>query len=89
MKWHIYTSLQKLVALLRKNKKLVLLFSIPSRPIIYKGKETFITPHRNSRDQPVIKTHLVYLKYTNNIHGVDIANHLRSNYSCQVKTHKW
>jgi hypothetical protein len=23
------------------------------------------------------------------MHGVDVANQLRSNYSCQVRTHKW
>jgi hypothetical protein len=37
----------------------------------------------------MIKTSLEHLEYTNNMRGVDVANHVRSNYSCQVSTHKW
>jgi hypothetical protein len=72
-----------------KDKKPVLLLSTHAKPIVSEGEEIPRVPRRNGEDRPMMKTSPVHLEYTNNMRGVDIADHIRSNYSCQVRTHKW
>ena len=72
-----------------KDKKPILLLSTHAKPIVSEGEEIPIVPHRNGEDWPMIKTSPIHLEYTNNMQGVDVADHIWSNYSCQVRTHKW
>jgi hypothetical protein len=72
-----------------KRQEIVLLLSTCAKPIVSKGEEIPTVPCRNGEDRPQIKTSLVHLEHTNNMCRVDVADHLRSNYSCQVRTYKW
>jgi hypothetical protein len=44
--------------------------------------------HQGSR-RPNIRTSPVLQEYTTHMRGVDVADHLRGNYSCSTRTHKW
>ena len=88
MNWRMHDS-KILSCVVWKDKKLVLLLSTHTKPIVSEGEETLIVPRRDGEDQPLTKTSPVHLEYTNNMRRVDVANHVRSNYSCQVRIHKW
>jgi hypothetical protein len=84
--WCMHES-QQMSCIVWKDKKSVLLLSTHAKPIVSEGEETPTVPRRNGEDRPLIDTFPVHLEYTNNMCGVDVANHVRSNYSCQVRTH--
>lgn len=46
-------------------------------------------PKRVNEAKIKILSSLVYVKYTTYMRGVDVANHLQGEYSCQVQSHKW
>jgi hypothetical protein len=86
--WRMHDS-KKVSCVVWKDKKPVLLLSIHAKPIVSEGEEIPRVPRRNGEDRPMIKTSPVHLEYTNDMRGVDVADHIRSNYSCQVRIHKW
>jgi hypothetical protein len=86
--WRMHDS-RKLSCVVWKDKKSILLLSTHAKPIVTEGEEIPTISRRNGEDRPLIKTSPVYLEYTNNMRRVDVADHVRSNYSCQVRTHKW
>jgi hypothetical protein len=88
MDWRMHDS-RKHSCVVWKDKKSVLLLSTHAKPIVLEGEETPTVPCRNGEYQPDIKTSPIHLEYTNNMRGVDVADHVQSNYSCQVRTHKW
>jgi hypothetical protein len=88
LNWRMHES-RKLSCVVWKDKKSILLLSTHAKPIVSMGEETPTVPRRNSEDRPLIDTSPVHLEYTTSMWGVDVADHVRSNYSCQVRTHKW
>ena len=86
--WRMHDS-KKVSWVVRNDKKPVLLLSTHAKPIVSEGKEIPRVPCRNGEDRPMIKTSPIHSKYTNNMRGVDVVDHIWSNYSCQVRTHKW
>ena len=48
-----------------------------------------IVLRRNGATQSEIRTSPVLKEYTKNMHGVDVANYLRGNYSSLTRTYKW
>jgi hypothetical protein len=71
-----------------KNKKLMLLLSTYAKLVPSKVEKIPEVPWWNGVERPQIKTSSVHLVYINNMRGVDVANHIRSNYYSQVRTHK-
>jgi hypothetical protein len=88
MNWRMYES-HKVSCVVWKDKKSVLLLSTHAKPVPSEGEEIPTIPRRNGAERPDIKTSPVHLEYTTNMRGVDVADHIRSNYSSQVRTHKW
>jgi hypothetical protein len=88
MDWRMHDS-REVSCVVWKDKKSVLLLSTHAKPIVSRGEEIPTVPRRNGEDRPLIKTSPVHLEYTNHMCGVDVVDHVRSNYSCQVRTHKW
>jgi hypothetical protein len=72
-----------------RDKKMVRLLSTHTRPVVVEGEERPTVPRRNGAIREAIPTSPVHLEYTTYMRGVDVADQLRSNYSCQVRTHKW
>jgi hypothetical protein len=85
---HMHDS-KKVSCVVWKDKRSVLLLSTHAKPIVSEGEETPTVPRRNGAERPQNDTSPMHLEYTNNMRGVDVADHVRSNYSCQVKTCKW
>jgi hypothetical protein len=80
---------RNLVAFIWKDKKSVLFISTHAKPIVLVGEESLAVACRNGENRPLINTSPVHLECTNNMWGVDVADHVRSNYSCLVRTRKW
>ena len=80
---------QKVSCVVWKDKKSVLLYFTRTKLLPSEGEEIPIVPRKNGVERPNIKTSPIHLEYTTNMRGVDLANHIRSNYSLQVRTHKW
>jgi hypothetical protein len=68
----------------------VLLISTHARPIQPPCERPITTvPRRNGAVRESIQTSPVLHEYTTDMRGVDVADQLRTSYSCQVKSHKW
>jgi hypothetical protein len=80
---------QTIASVAWRDKKTVRLLSTHARPVVVEGEERPTVPRRNGAIREAIPTSPVHLEYTTHMRGVDVADQLRSNYSCQVRTHKW
>jgi hypothetical protein len=86
--WAMHESRRMCMAIW-KDKQPVLLLSTHA-PLITLGAPMDCTvPRRNGATRPEIPTTPILKEYTKNMHGVDVANHLRGNYSSLTRTHKW
>jgi hypothetical protein len=88
LEWHMHDS-QTIASVAWRDKKTVHLLSTHARLVVVEGEERPTIPRRNGAIQEAIPTSPVHLEYTTHMRGVDVADQLRSNYSCQVRTHKW
>ena len=68
---------------------LVLLLSTHVPPITTRNPRNCTVPWRDDARRPDIPTSLVLQEYTTNMRGVDVVDHIRGNYTCQVCTYKW
>ncbi len=85
--WRMHDD-SKICAVMWKDKKPVCLLSTHARPITLPN-ETVEVPRRDGAVCKMVKTSPIHLQYTTYMRGVDRANHLRGNYSCQTRSHKW
>jgi hypothetical protein len=69
-----------------RDKKTVRLLSTHTRPVVVEGEERPTVPRRNGAVRKALPTSPVHLEYTTYMRGVDVADQLRTNYSCQVCT---
>jgi hypothetical protein len=67
----------------------VLLLSTHAPPITLGNPEDCTVPQREGSRRPNIHTSPVLQEYTTHMCGIDIADHLRGNYSYCTCTHKW
>jgi hypothetical protein len=88
LEWRMHDS-RTIASVAWRDKKTVRLLSTHTRPVVLEGEEIPTVLRRNGAIREAIPTSLVCLEYTTHMRGVDVADQLRSNYSCQVRTHKW
>jgi hypothetical protein len=86
--WAMHES-RKMCAVIWKDKQPVLLLSRHAPPITAGAPMDCTVPRHNGATRPEIPTSPVLKEYTKNMHGVDVADHLRGNYSSLTRTHKW
>jgi hypothetical protein len=79
---------RKLCAIMWMDKKPVCLLSTHKWPHAFPCEISEVPRHNGSERLP-IRTSLVHLEYTTHMRGVDVADHLRGNYSCQTRSHRW
>jgi hypothetical protein len=85
--WHMHGD-WRMAAAMWKYKKTVCLISTHARPKAM-GEEKVEVPWRNGQFWKMVKTSPIHLEYKTHMRGVDVVDHLRGNYSCQVRSHKW
>jgi hypothetical protein len=88
LEWFMHES-RRMCSVLWKDKQPVLLLSTHAPPITAGDPRNCTVPRRDGARRPDICTSPVLVEYTNNMRGVDVADHLRGNYTTQVCTHKW
>jgi hypothetical protein len=88
LEWRMHDS-QTIASVTWRDKKTVRLLSTHARPVVVEGEERPTVPCRKGAIREAIPTSPVHLEYTTHMRGVDVADQLLSNYSCQVRAHKW
>ena len=86
--WQMHES-QSLSCVVWKDKRPVLLLFTHSKSIVFEVEVVPSVPQRNIEERPVIEISLVHLEYTTSMQGINVMDHLCSNYSLQVRTYKW
>jgi hypothetical protein len=86
--WFMHES-RRMSSVLWKDKMHVLLLSTHAPPVFPGDPWDCTVPRRNGAIRSDIPTSPVLQEYTSNMRGVDVADHLRGNYTTQVRTHKW
>jgi hypothetical protein len=86
--WAMHESC-RMCATIWKDKQPVLLISTHAPPITSGNPMDCTVPRRNGAARPDIPTSPVLKEYTKNMRGVDVADHLRGNYTSLTRTHKW
>jgi hypothetical protein len=79
--WRMHNS-RTIASVAWKNKNLVYLLSCYANLVVLEGEGTPTISHGNGGIRESIPTSLLHLEYTTYMRGVDVANQLRSNYSC-------
>lgn len=85
--WEMHNS-RKICAVTWMDKKPVTLVSTHARPIAKEG-EKITVPRRVKGERIEIPTSPVHYEYTTYMRGVDVADQLRGEYTCQIRSHKW
>ena len=88
LEWRIHKS-QKISAIVWVDKKPVILMSTVAPPIHGPGEECPTVERRVGHVRTAVKTSPMHHQYTSYIWGVDVADQLRGEYLCQVRTQKW
>jgi hypothetical protein len=86
--WFMHDS-KRMCSVLWKDKMPVLLLSTHAPPIMPGNPRDCTVPRRDGALRPDIPTSPVLQEYTKNMRGLDVADHIRGNYTYQVRTHKW
>jgi hypothetical protein len=88
LNWFMHSS-RKMCSVLWKDKMPILLLSTHAPPITPGNPRDCTIPRRDGARRPDIPTSPVLQEYTTNMRRVDVADHIRGNYTYQVHTHKW
>ena len=86
--WIMHES-RRMCAAIWKDKQPVLLLSTHVPPITYGDPMEGTVPRHNGPTQLDIPISPILKEYTTNMCGADVADHLRGNYTCLTRTHKW
>jgi hypothetical protein len=79
---------RKMASVMWKDKKPVLLISTHARLVAFLC-EIVEVPCRVGVVRKKIKTSPIHLEYTTYMRGVDVADHVWSNYTSMGRSHKW
>ena len=88
LEWRMYKS-QKISVIVWVDKKSVIVMSRVAPPIHGPGEECPTVNRRVGHVRTAVKTSPMHHQYTSYIWGVDVADQLRGEYLCQVRTQKW
>jgi hypothetical protein len=87
LEWRMHDDC-KMSSVMWKDKKPVLLISTHARPVAFPC-EIVEVPRRVGAVRKKIKTSPMHLQYTTHMRGVDVADHVRTNYFSTGRSHKW
>jgi hypothetical protein len=88
LEWRMHKS-QKISVIVWVDKKPVIVMSTVAPPIHGPGEECPTVERRVGHVRAPVKTSPMHHQYTRYMRGVDVADQLRGEYSCQVRTQKW
>jgi hypothetical protein len=80
---------KKISAIVWVDKKPVFVMSTVAPPIHGTWNECPVVERRVGHVRKAVETSPMHYQYTRYMRGVDVADQLRDEYSCQVRTHKW
>jgi hypothetical protein len=87
LEWFMHES-RKMCSVLWKDKMPVLLLSTHAPPITSGDPDDCTVPRREGSRRSNIRISSVLQEYITHMRGVDVADHLRGNYSCRTRIHK-
>jgi hypothetical protein len=91
LEWKMHAS-RGLACIMWKDKRPVILISthaVPVQPPCTHPNLLVTIPCRNGAMRDAVHTSPIHYEYTTYMRRVDVADQLRTSYSCQTRSHKW